>query len=247
MSNLTLDQSAGAAPIQPVGEGVGAMVMSLRPIRLDGQHEECVAAGSWFGAAALVRWAFAVSAAVAVYSSGGIASAQTAPPAGAPPHSAFEPPFPFDANDLWSKLSQVTALHGDGVTPERIGGIFGVKLKRPDGQPSNPNTKSYSVKAHIDWYYDVYVVEYDNKNHFLFGWGQYPGSYSPFPKPLDGICISPSVVKKTLTDQGWVFSGHNSLGLDGARMPEVIYYQFNKNGIAMGFDLAGNCLITIRM
>lgn len=134
-------------------------------------------------------------------------------PSGAAEHSQddsvtisgrFEPPFPFDAADLWSKLAEVSALRGKGMTPDQINTIFGVKLRQLEEHAIDFNASIFAVKAYKDWYYDLTIVMYPGRPRFAFGWGQAPHTpYARFPGPDGNICIGLNTVLATLNKQGW--------------------------------------------
>jgi hypothetical protein len=139
----------------------------------------------------------AVSIAVLVgFNSSTMASiAQAAEPSrtGATASGKFDPPFPFDVEQLWGKLAQVTAVHGQLITPALIEKIFSVKLKELPENPKNVG-KLYGIRAQIDWYYGIGVHIYRDETLFTFGLAKTAN---------EDFCIIDNIVSKTLEQQGW--------------------------------------------
>jgi len=161
----------------------------------------------------------------------------------------FEPPYPFDADELWEKLAQVTAVHGQLLTPKLVGSVFGTKLKEIHQAEIGPRHVRFGVRAHVDWYYDIDLVTYDlqpqlRRAYFIFSWGQRPGTaYEPDSGPNGNICIHADVIGETLKEQGW------RLTAPAVRMRGVTIardrYEFDDTVVAADFAWTNGCLIAL--
>jgi len=164
---------------------------------------------------------FAALVAAAILGSAATAKAQVPQPGvGQRP---FVAPYPFTANSLWAQLSQVTALKG-AMNRAALEAIFGVKLKDRVFGPPGATWTGAAARAPADWYYDLTYWHSEQApgepaarvgGTFAFRWAQPSGgSYVARPDPPAGICISPSVIAKSLIAQGYVLKGSESLARD---------------------------------
>ncbi|MDB5394411.1 MAG: hypothetical protein JWM91_1917, partial [Rhodospirillales bacterium] len=130
-------------------------------------------------------------------------------PDSAPPSQEFEPPFPFNAAELWRQLAKVTELHGADMTRAQIESIFGVTLHPVEKHIGKTSFTNFEVSPPKDWYYKLVFSDSGKLIYFAFDWG----GYVPFPSPKGDICILRRTVEDSLASQGWKSAGQER-GLD---------------------------------
>jgi len=117
--------------------------------------------------------------------------------------SKYQAPYPFTAQELWTKILKVTALPDGDLGKSQIEDSFGVMLK----PLSNPITERtiYRATAGKDWYFSLWLDPGKHKGStafFFFNWTNEISSSGEFPPA--GMCIKAGDVKSSLLNQGWV-------------------------------------------
>ncbi|MBB6251890.1 hypothetical protein [Nitrospirillum iridis] len=161
----------------------------------------------------------------------------------------FEPPFPFNALDLWGNISKITASPRENINRDHVEYIFGLKMHaiKMDWIPGAP--VQMVALAPVDWYYDIILMpsEVDKNGSsmtFLFQWGQKKGRFSAFPEPVGGICVRPDMMLSSMNSQGWVVVYHGVTGLDKMIMPYQYRLKLDYHEAIADFTSGGGCLIS---
>lgn len=173
-----------------------------------------------------------------------IASAQTPSELDKNTQVRSQPPSPINATDTWTKLSRISALHGDEVSKAQVEAIFGVKLANFAAAPNNKNAILFEHLPVTTQPFNLYLTIYPHETDFTFEWSHYIGErYMALPQLPEGICIDVDSVTNTLDKQGWVLSSHGSNAMEGVHMPDTYEYKFGTHNLRASFDWPTKCLV----
>lgn len=156
--------------------------------------------------------------------------------------ATYDPPYPFTADELWEKLTELLAAPNGRVEPARVEQLFGFKFDHLAEKPNNPGF--YEVKAHVSWFFDLGVIDPQNRWKqwgFYFNWGQTPGQpYNPFPLAPQAMCIDGRHMLDTADKNGWKLEYDNGLLL---KPPPNSYY--TKGDATLRVIYVGGCISSL--
>jgi hypothetical protein len=151
----------------------------------------------------------------------------------------FEPPYPFDAQQLTNQLLSVASIGDKPFSRAAIENIFSVTLL-PLPPFRNGKVSTFAVRSRVSWYFDLSVGADSSNPVFIFEWGQTPGTpYQPFPKYTGNICVKPSQIILGVARLGWKASGER----DQPFVPYEYRFSYGSAKIVMQFDSRLGCLL----
>ncbi|USX27429.1 hypothetical protein NHH73_03770 [Oxalobacteraceae bacterium OTU3CINTB1] len=120
-------------------------------------------------------------------------------------------PAPFDNEELTSRFLRLFSKNAGYIHKSDVESAFQLTLKEVDKR-TLINKKEpgavYGVRAHVDWYFDVYYWDISTERYGItMGWGAPPDTS---PKSLVassyGFCLSHLKISPALVKMGWLIS-----------------------------------------